>query len=297
MRVNCPACGGTGFCGSCWECRGTGRKWRALDLFCSAGGATRGLQMAGFHVTGIDIRPQPRYVGDAFIQADALEVELDGFDFVWASPPCQAFSIANTRWGYSYPNLIEATRDLLREHPMTVIENVVGAPIRADIVLVGTMFGLPIVRRRHFEIAGFRAPFALMVEATGTVTDGDLACVAGHGANRGRWKGKWLDMPAERRAKLLARNNKAGWSDAMGIDWMTRHELSQAIPPAYSEFIGRAAITHIERAAPAARLNAALPASGDHECSLHPARMDEGHGRFSHEAGRDRQEVAQNDVR
>jgi len=65
---------------------------RALDLFCKAGGATRGLQLAGFHVTGVDIEPQPRYVGDAFIQGDALEVELGGYDFIWASPPCQAFA-------------------------------------------------------------------------------------------------------------------------------------------------------------------------------------------------------------
>jgi DNA (cytosine-5)-methyltransferase 1 len=92
----------------------------ALDLFCGAGGATRGLQLAGFHVTGIDSKPQPRYIGDAFIQADALNspVDLRRFDFIWASPPCQAFTalrhLQTTMHGpKDYPNLIPQTRELL----------------------------------------------------------------------------------------------------------------------------------------------------------------------------------------
>lgn len=222
---------------------------KALDLFCGAGGATRGLQLAGWHVTGIDIKPQPRYCGDAFVQADALRppFHLGRFDMIWASPPCQAFSIANTRWGYKYPDLIAATRCLLMDHPMTVIENVATAPIRADVVLVGSMFDLDIARRRHFEIKGFRPPFALAPLTTKTTMNGGLACVAGHGANRGRWKGSWLTMPAQLRRTLSERNCKAGWERAMGIDWMSRAELSQAIPPAYSEFIGRAALVSLKQ--------------------------------------------------
>jgi DNA (cytosine-5)-methyltransferase 1 len=214
----------------------------ALDLFCGAGGATRGLQLAGFRVIGIDHRPQPRYCGDHFIQADALRppVRLEDFDLIWASPPCQAYSIANTRWGYEYPDLIVATRALLDRHPCTVIENVATAPIRADVVLVGSMFGLDVARRRHFEVTGFTPPFALIPHTTKTTMNGGLACVAGRGANRGRWKGNWLSMPAELRAKLSKRNCKAGWEAAMGIDWMNRDELAQAIPPDYATFIARA---------------------------------------------------------
>src|SRR6185437_7851072 len=77
-------------------CARTGRAVRALDLFCGAGGATKGLQNAGFHVTGVDLKRSPRYCGDVFIQADALTVDPRGFDFIWASPPCQAHTSLKT---------------------------------------------------------------------------------------------------------------------------------------------------------------------------------------------------------
>lgn len=106
-------------------------KPRALDLFCCAGGATKGLQRAGFHVTGVDIKPQPRYCGDAFLQLDALSVRLDGYDFIWASPPCQPFSAlrhmptART----DHEDLIEPTRARLISSGVSYcIENVDGAP-------------------------------------------------------------------------------------------------------------------------------------------------------------------------
>src|SRR6266851_7296325 len=133
-------------------------KPRALDLFCGAGGTTKGLQRAGFHVTGVDIKRQPRYCGDAFVQADALRppFDLSRFDFIWASPPCQAFSastISHRLLGKEYPDLIAPVRLMLAESgAVTVIENVVGAPIRPDIRLDGTMFeGLRVVRERWFE--------------------------------------------------------------------------------------------------------------------------------------------------
>lgn len=229
-------------------------KPRALDLFCGAGGATRGLQMAGFHVTGIDNCPQPRYVGDSFVRGDALQppIKLEEFDLIWASPPCQAYSIGNARWRYDYPDLIDETRALLHGQSITVIENVASAPLRADIVLTGLMFDLPLIRRRHFEISGFPAPFLLYRQTTGTVTNGDLACVAGHGANRawnGGGHGNWSQLPLDLKERLSRRNNKAGWAEAMQIDWMLRDEMAEAIPPAYAEFIGRAILDYIGRKA------------------------------------------------
>ena len=107
-------------------------------------------------------------------------------------------------------------------------------------VLVGSMFGLDIARRRHFEVRGFMPPFALIPQTMKTTMNGGLACVAGRGANRGRWHGNWSSMSADLRARLSARNCKAGWEAAMGIDWMRRDELAQAIPPAYAEFIAKA---------------------------------------------------------
>jgi len=121
-------------------------KLRALDLFCGAGGATKGLQLAGFHVTGVDQAAQPRYCGDAFIQADAITVPLDGYDFIWASPPCQAFSRLRHLHPKTHPNLIPETREKLVGSGIAYcIENVAEAPLGESgflIVLCGTMFGL-----------------------------------------------------------------------------------------------------------------------------------------------------------
>jgi DNA (cytosine-5)-methyltransferase 1 len=213
-------------------------KLRALDLFCCAGGATKGLQRAGFHVTGVDIKPQPRYCGDDFHQADALTYPLDGFDFIWASPPCQKFSITaklhkNKPHRKDHPDLIEPVRQRLLDSGLPyVIENVEGAPLFDALCLCGTMFGLRVYRHRLFE-----ANFFLMVPGhpvhrattrssrtySRFSTGSEFICVAGHNFRR-------------EDAAL-----------AMGIDWpMRREEMAEAIPPAYSEFIGRAAIAHLQ---------------------------------------------------
>lgn len=214
---------------------------RALDLFCNAGGATKGLQRAGFHVTGVDIRPQPRYCGDIFIQADALNFPLCGFDFIWASPPCQAFTILQNTISKEHPDLIPETRERLRlSGAIYTIENVDRAPLMNPFLLCGTMFGLehngsqlwrhrcfetnfsmglvpPCQHRRTREIAGQRF---------GAIT------VTGH-AGGIRRRGNLRQYTAdERRA-------------AMGIDWMTNEELSEAIPPAYAEFIGKQALQYL----------------------------------------------------
>jgi DNA (cytosine-5)-methyltransferase 1 len=187
-----------------------------------------GLHRAGFDVVGIDHRRQPRYPF-TFIQANALRppVQLDRFDLIWASPPCQRYSSAAHKErlnGKEYPDLIEATRRLLRGR-IHCIENVPQAPIRADLALDGTMFGLRLERRRHFELGGF---FALAPGRQRPHPDG-VVCVVGHG----RPSGMRPNGPA---------NTAAECRQAMGIDWMDRATLVQAIPPVYAEHIGRYAM-------------------------------------------------------
>lgn len=184
-----------------------------------------GLHRAGFDVTGIDIRPQPRYPF-RFIQADALRppVRLEDFGLIWASPPCQAYIRSGTVNKAGRPRLIEPVRDMLTASGVPwIIENVPGAPIRADISLCGSHFGLAIRRHRVFETS-WRA-FSLLPPCDHSVP---VTGVYGnpHG-KRGAWPGM---LPSDADT----------WALAMGIDWMAATELTQAIPPAYSEFIGRA---------------------------------------------------------
>lgn len=202
-------------------------KPRALDLFCCAGGAAMGLRRAGFDVVGVDIMPQPNYPFE-FHECDALAFPYQHFDFIWASPPCQKYSWAAKRWkDIERVDLVDATRArLLRSGIPFVIENVVGAPLRKDLVLTGQMFGLRVIRRRHFELHGFSVPQPAHVKP-GRVGFGpeDFVTVAGHG---GDGSGKF-----------------SNWQDAMDIHWMSKQEMTQAIPPAYSEFIGREAIRQL----------------------------------------------------
>lgn len=216
-------------------------KLRALDLFCCAGGATRGLQMAGFHVTGVDIKPQPRYCGDAFFQTDALTFPLEGFDFIWASPPCQAFTIAGAnmrRDGTQYPDLVARMRSrLAAQRTSWVMENVPGAPLRVDLVLCGSHFGLRLARHRLFE---FDTPkFNLMPSCSHAP---DLITVCGHGTP------SWMRQSRIRKG-LHPNLSVALKREVMGCPWMDRAELSQAIPPAYSQFIAEAFLRTREEAA------------------------------------------------
>jgi DNA (cytosine-5)-methyltransferase 1 len=216
--------------------------FRALDLFCGAGGASMGLHRAGFDVTGIDIKKQPRYPF-RFIQADALNPPFDlaEFDLIWASPPCQAYTSAagkERNRGKVYPDLIAPVRRMLAKSGVPfVIENVPRAPLRPDLKLHGDMFpDLRVVRERWFELSwdGFQLCSKPRV---GVVASGEYLSVAGNGTQG------WCFKLGHR---YLAKDCKA----AMGIDWMDRKMLSQAIPPAYAEFIGRAALRHLTPSPP-----------------------------------------------
>lgn len=204
---------------------------RALDLFCCAGGAGMGLYRAGFDITGVDNRPQPRYPF-RFIQADALTFPLEGFDFIWASPPCQAY----TRQGKKgvHPELIEPIRARLEKSGIPyVIENVVGAPLRDPVLLCGSMFGLGVRRHRKFETS-----FPLHAPSSCQHKGHDIRA----------YYGAW-GREAFRAKKPGNKDTLRGTVDRsnadMGIDWMVWDELTQAIPPAYAEHIGQMAIAHL----------------------------------------------------
>lgn len=206
---------------------------RLLDLFCGAGGASMGYYRAGFEVVGVDKEPMPNYPFE-FHRGDALSYPLDGFDAIAASPPCQAYSTLNRFNGVEYPDLYEPTRERLEAAGVPwVIENVIGAPYRSGVVLCGSMFGLRVRRHRNFETSFLVFPPACDHAAQGRPTG-----VYGHG--QFYWENgekQWRNVP------------RAEAEEAMGIDWMSRAELSEAIPPAFTEFIGLALLNVLEVAA------------------------------------------------
>lgn len=212
-------------------------KPRLLDLFCKAGGASAGYARAGFEVVGVDIEPQPHYPFE-FHQADALTYPLDGFDVIHASPPCQRFSSISRVHGVSddHPDLIEVIRRRLVDSGKPyVIENVVGAPLLNPIICCGSSFGLGAVCRdgawrqlRRHRL--FESNAALL--APSCCHQGEPVGVYGNGGEQA--KTVWNGGP--NRGYMGTRTERR---EAMGIDWMAHAELSQAIPPAYTEFIGR----------------------------------------------------------
>lgn len=204
---------------------------RVLDLFCGVGGAAMGLHRAWpkAKITGVDLHPQKNYPFN-FVQANALELSLEWmreFDFIWASPPCQAYSVASIsqrKNGRAYPDLVTNTRLLLNgSGKLWAMENVPRSPLRADMILCGSQFGLRIVRHRIFEL-GFSC-FQLLPPCQHAK---DVICVVGHGTTT------WARRKNHGKCHTVAQMR-----DAMQIDWMNRDELSQAVPPAYSEFIAR----------------------------------------------------------
>lgn len=203
-----------------------------LDLFSGAGGAARGYQRAGFCVLGVDIKPQPHYAGCRFVQADAMTYPLDGFDVIHASPPCQGYScasIVHRMAGKEYPLLIPEVRERLKLSGLPyVIENVERAPLQG-IKLCGTMFDLGVFRHRIFEsnILLFQPDHPYH---SGSIGDGKYFSVAG---GAGRWK-SWGKVHRD-----ISKGTADQWREAMRIDWMTRNEIKESVPPAYTEFIGK----------------------------------------------------------
>lgn len=202
---------------------------KLLDLFCGGGGASMGYHRAGFDVVGVDIDPQPDYPFE-FVQADALNppVDLSAFDLIHASPPCQAYSRAGklreAQGGTaSSGDLLGVTREMLRATGVPyVIENVPGAPMRGAVKLCGSSFGLAVRRHRLFECS-----FWTMAPLCDHVTQGRPVGVyhrLGDEIPRGGRTASTLDEAQE----------------AMGIDWLPWDTLKEAIPPAYTEYIGRA---------------------------------------------------------
>lgn len=206
---------------------------RLLDLFCGAGGAAVGYYHAGFdEIVGVDHKPQPRYPFE-FVQADAIEYCREHgseFGLIHASPPCQRFSVGAILRGTSdtHPDLIADTRDaLLGTGIPYVIENVRRAPLNATMMLCGTMFGLGVIRHRNFEIFSILSVLTPPCNHQGTVKGGQYVTVAGHGGDG------------------CARYDM--WCEAMGIDWMTKKELTEAVPPAYTEWLGRRILAALQR--------------------------------------------------
>jgi DNA (cytosine-5)-methyltransferase 1 len=209
---------------------------RLLDLFCGAGGAAMGYHRAGFtDIVGVDIAPQPRYPFE-FVQADALEYVAEHgreFDVIHASPPCQRYTMAQNaaKNGHSHPDLIGPVREaLIAVGKPYIIENVVGAPLDHPAVICGKSFGLNVRRHRLFETNWFLMTPPCQCRNT------DYYVIFGH------------EVRNRRHGQRACRKNRIDVGRrAMGIEWMTRAELSEAIPPAYTEWIGKqllAAIGH-----------------------------------------------------
>ena len=209
-----------------------------LDLFCGAGGAAMGYRRAGFEVVGVDIEPQPNYPFET-INADALELIRSGsnifvgIDAVHASPPCQKFTAYRRRGagvGDAYPDLIGSVRAELKQLGLPyVIENVPGAPLDNPVSYCGSSFGLDVRRHRLFES---NVPL--------------MAPECEHSWQTPRFK------PATNRTNLRRSVEVGVWRipldvqrKAMGVGWMTREELSEAIPPAYTEHIGQQLMAHL----------------------------------------------------
>lgn len=217
---------------------------RALDLFCCAGGASVGLSRAGFEVVGVDINRQPRYPF-SFHQADAMTFPLYGFDFIWASPVCQGYTAmrhAPGAKGRSHPLLIGPVRKRLLDSGVPwCIENVEEAQwdMRDPITLCGSMFGLGAQNCRLQRHRLFECSFPIEQPECRHNQRPVIGVYGGHARRRAASAG------GRRTRDVWEGGHKTAAAEALGIDWMTLAEMSEAIPPAYAEYIGRAAMAVI----------------------------------------------------
>ena len=211
-------------------------KPRLLDLFCCQGGAARGYQKVGFHVTGVDIESQPRYCGDEFHQADALEYLADHwreYDAFHASPPCQGYSEQTKKiYRGNHPDLIAKTREaLLMTGKPYVIENVENARrlMLNPTLLCGTMFGVNMWRHRYFETS-------FQMELTPPCNHGDYpepVLITGTTRRKPENGGRFEYSAQQCR-------------DESGLTWMTRHGMDEAILPVFTECTGRQLMQYLE---------------------------------------------------
>lgn len=204
-------------------------KVRVLDLFCGPGGASKGLNDLGFECVGVDIKDQD-YPFE-FIKCDVFNLPMEffkDFDLIWASPPCQGYIDCNIKKP-GYPRLIEPVRELLKNTKKPyIIENVQLAPIRHDLFLCGEMFDLRVIRHRYFEIEGFHVPQLKHRKHKGTVAEGHyIACYNG--------------SPGNPRTIMKYKTKSAKpyqMAEALNITWTTKN-ITECIPPSYSNYIGK----------------------------------------------------------
>jgi C-5 cytosine-specific DNA methylase len=219
---------------------------KLLDLFCCCGGISKGYHDVGFECTGVDINDNHKYPYN-FIHSDVFDLKpefFQQFDLIHASPPCQGYILTNSKKEteeYSSIRFIDKVRNILLSigKPF-VIENVIGSPLRQDLILCGEMFGLKLFRHRIFEIHGFPVHQPRHKDKHKlSVMNGTAIALYSGGINPGFYGDKKKQIKYRQKRKTMKSPTIKDWQDASGIYWVNdRQHLSQMIPPKYSEYIG-----------------------------------------------------------
>ena len=218
------------------------KKLKILDLCCKAGGASMGYYNAALDlgydvkITGVDIMEQPNYPFK-FIKMDAvkyLKLYSQYYDFIHISPPCQPFSNSCSQFrnkGKVYNDILSKVLEVVEKiNKPLVIENVMSSPLRGDIILAGNVFGLKVIRKRKFDLYNVFLLKPGIEKQKGTVLHGDFISCYGNG--------HFTEKKGQCQPKFKKESVNKTWSFAMDIDWMTTRELAEAIPPAYTKYLG-----------------------------------------------------------